>query len=229
MRSDHQWLIALLLSTLHAHAMMSQAKGKDVSFLPDSNIRGHIKVYVHEGHKGDKHNYQYLVDLNRGTIAIASTEPLPKDASIFQGLGHIDTCDAAHETKAPQSPPSAASPDGRYVVICKAKPAGAIRDERDYLVLIDGDKVVATIPANDGIIEGIAWSPNSKQIAILVDDTRIDHNPISTFSHFILGHSRSIERFKLQVFDIEPQKLWKLPTVREYSENGIASIEWVSN
>ena len=202
-----------------------RGEGQKISHSPETlTFMASLKVYVAEGHYGDEHVYQFVADLNQGTIAIVGNKSLPKEASIFRGLGHIGTCDES------KSPISVSSPDGKYSVTCKAMTSSSVKEEVDYLVFSEGGKEFPTVQRfSSGRIAGISWSPNSMQIAILLDEVRFDPNPIVLFSRFFLGHSGSIERFKLQLLDVGQRRLLNLPTIRDYSENGIASVEWIAD
>jgi len=179
---------------------------------------GEIIVSIIEREASPKTSLEFLIDLNRGRIsAVDHGESL---GMVVSSGGRIDHCDipGTQEVVAPNRESTircvVAGGDARGVRYeAKVRRRSADLQERRWSAPPDWE------------IKGFAWSPDSKSIAILLENERTDFRPVGLLS-MITGHPISLHSFGVTLLSSQLDHELKLPLIRKNSPAGWARVDW---
>jgi hypothetical protein len=183
-------------------------------FVPDGSFRGQIIVTIIEREAGPERNLKFLIDLDRGEIS--ASPDAESDSSLSNPGGRLDHCD-------PRGTEEIAAPDHELAAYCKAM------DDRYTLGIrnVKSNGQAREWSANKGWgISGIAWSADSKSIAVLLERGRMDLDPVGLIS-LVSGHPISLETFKVTLLSNHLDHRLELPVIRKDSPSGWARVDWI--
>jgi hypothetical protein len=75
-------------------------------------------------------------------------------------------------------------------------------------------------------VRGLAWSPNSDSVAVLLEKDRLDLGPIGLVSASA-GHLIQFSTFKVSWLSVQSGREVELPVVKRDSVSGWARIDWI--
>lgn len=156
-----RWCL-LTLFAISMSSLLRWNRSVRSDFQPDSAFRGKVVVYILNETQRDN---RFLVDLQTGKVTASATEEklpsAPKGSAIF------NRCRGITEIQ---------SPDARLVGACDATFVLTVSDSRTKTQLREWPL------EHDWYIRGIAWSPDSQSLAVLLSREKLDFSPLGIFS-----------------------------------------------
>lgn len=223
MSKGRRYGVAILFATLifcslrWSGIMQPQdAKTNDSRFDPERLFKGRIFVSVIERRTGPEEKVGFVIDLDRGEIR---RPPNPQFEGPLSAGGRIDCWH--------QGPIEVPSPNSELVARCTAEGG---RDSGKYVLGIlkrgSRDQVRQWLPNEGSEILGMAWSADSKSVAVLLEEERKDLSPLGLLSA-ASGHPIPLETFKAVVLSAHSETELRLPTIRRDSPSAWARIDWI--
>lgn len=194
------------------------AGGPSREFPPFTLFNGAITVIISEPDvNGHNQDYTYDVYPHEGTIRFRGSKLGKSDGELPLGkesTGHI-SCSRS---------PKLESPDRHFTVRCEG-PAGLEGNVHDQIIVEDesGNKVMQQGSAQLMRVVGMAWSPDSKEIAVLYVSRSTSAQPIDWLAA-LTGHPVPLNTYYLSLQDVSSQQLANLGTLRTDSRYGFGVI-----
>jgi hypothetical protein len=202
----------LLLSLLGCRGEDKQPLTDSVLKLSSVPIRGKLKLItaVPRGGKPEL-NYEIYEFSSDGhmTQHPAST---PGERSPLGS--HMDDC----QEKVP-------SPDNNFVVSCITTTRSPFRPLRFTVDDANGKQIMVIPVEEPARIDGIAWAPDSKLIAVLVQGERYGKGPFDLLSA-LTGHPVPYTNYSVRVYAMDSTMVLSVPNVVKNLAYGRGALEW---
>jgi len=142
---------------------------------------------------------QYIIEKG-ALVKVASLPKASKEATSME-LGYRGASGLPLQKGYDYRGPYLASPDRRYVAASIS--TGPSANSREFVIVdTQQNKTIALIKGNENrFIVGLAWSPDSKWIAVMKDSYRLGWGPLDIFGR-LLGHPPVYMTFYLEVVNL---------------------------
>jgi len=120
------------------------------------------------------------------------------------------------------------SPDNKFFVSCSTNPIPPNYDYRPLRFTVNDfdSKQLMVIPlVGRERIYGLAWAPDSKAIAVLVQDERYGKGPLDLLSGFA-GHPVPYANYGVKVYAMDSRLVLSVPNMIKNLSYGWGSIQW---
>jgi len=208
-------VVGFLVSTLRKTHSSISIDDNETRFVPDAFFTGQIVTSIIERETGPQRKLAVLIDLDRGEIS-TSPKVQPFIGSLSPG-GRLDYPDCARAAEI-------RAPDGELAAYCTVKDGRYSVGIRNVKSGVEAREWSAGKPSE---ISGIIWFVDSKSIAVLTAQGRIDLDRIGLLSA-ASGHPIPLITFKVTLLSNRLDHERTLPAIRKDSPSGWARIDWIS-
>lgn len=193
--------------------------GSHKTYPPAAEFGGVIRVVISEPRGQRFSNYTFEARPSEGRSDLVKEEVV-ESADLHVGgnsTGHIN-CSAS-----PQLP----SPDGKLIARCEGPPPGPLSlGEHDFVIFEDsvGRQIRKNGIWNELRVMGFAWSPDSKNVAVLCASTTWSWRPLDILARGV-GSGVPDFDYNLELFSAENDRVaLHVPYMRANSRYGSGAI-----
>lgn len=167
--------------------------------------------------------YTYEMSPAEGVILLADSRQLSPTASLFFDAlpngAHISTCSDEKSSVV-------TSPNQRYTAICKQAFAGS--HEKNSVLIVDSvsHNTIKNVPIESfSHVRGMAWSPDSRALAILKESERIGYGPVELLDA-LTGHPVQYSTVGFVTASIDGNQGQGLPYIGREFRSAWCFVKW---
>ncbi len=215
-RPRTRFILFVLLLTLALAAYMTHLSNStrplERLFKPENSFNGQISVEMTDKNTGPDKSFQFLIDLDHGQI---------KESSHISAASASRLGSSIHDcTKSVEVP----APTNELIAVCSTR-----YGTKELLISVmkhgSNEQIRQWSPEQGWRVSGLAWSADSRSIAVLLEKERFDLGPLGLLSA-ASGHPIPLNTFKVDLYSMQSTGQLRLPVLRKDSPYGLANIDW---